>query len=252
MWTDVKAIYRSAWAFMLACPLLFLVPVAVEMAQHLAEIHTGMYDSMASARAVANSPLRMGFAVAKIIGVLLPGYWFVRYLAHGNDPKAARTIQPRGLALWGLIFALNMAISLYSLFGPALGPTLGLSGKAGTYFGTALSAAWTVFGVYLVAWTVAWTLGNVAIGPLRSIRIMHGFFWRTVVYMLAGVMPLIVVHYALGYGAMGRPEWLMWPMMIVDAWVVGLLALTMTAPAWYGASRAAEAKGVALMPTKEP
>lgn len=248
MWTDIKSIYRSAWTFMIACPLLFLIPVFVEMAQHVAEIHIGMYHSLASARAVADSPLRMTFAVAKIIALMLPGYWFVRYLAAGNDPHAARRIEPVGLALWSILFTLNLTLSLYSLFGPPLGEALGLTGSVGTYFGTAVSGGWSILSVYLSAWIIAWTLGNATIGPLRSVAIMNGYFWRTVVYMVTGVLPLMVVHYALGYGAMGCPNWLIWPMLIVDAFLVGILALTMTAPIWLGARRAAEARGVELAP----
>lgn len=249
MWSDVKDIYRSAWAFSLACPLLFLVPVAVEMAQHIAELHIGFYDSVAAARAVEHHPLRMGLGALKVAALSLPGYWFLRYLAHGWSGEAARRVEARGLALWGVLFALNFASQLYTLFGPPVGHVLGLGGTLGKWLGTGLSLAWLVVGLWLTAWFVAWPLGNAAIGPLRSVRIMVGHAWRTAIYMVAGILPLMVAHYALGMGSMGRPTWLALTLQVVDAALVGWLALTITAPLWFAAKRAADAKGVSLLPS---
>lgn len=246
IWQDIKSIYRSSWSFAVACPLLFLIPVIVEMAQHAAEVHLGMYVDIASAQAAENAPLRMQFALVKVIGLSLPGYWFTRYLAYGNDPDAARRIEPVGFALWGALFTANLAIQIYSLFGPPLGPLLGLEGPTGQRFGGVLSVASTLLGIYFTAWFVAWTLGDLRIGPLRSISIMHGHFWRAIAYLAAGVIPLMIVHYAFALGSIGRPEWLVWPMLIVDSIVVGFLALTMTAPGWFAAKRAADASGVQL------
>ena len=251
MWHDIKSIYRSSWSFAVACPLLFLVPVIVEMAQHAAEVHIGMYIDIASAQAVEHAPLRMQFAVAKIVGLSLPSYWFIRYLAYGNDPKAARRIEPVGFALWAILFVASISTSIYSLFGPPLGSVLGLEGLAGEWFGTALSVASTILGIYFTAWFVAWTLGKIRIGPLQSITIMHGHFWRAIAYLAAGVIPLMIVHYAFALGAIGRPEWLVWPILIVDSFVVGLLALTMTAPGWFAAKRAADASNVELRGDRE-
>jgi hypothetical protein len=84
------------------------------------------------------------------------------------------------------------------------------------------------------------------IGPLRSFAVMAGSFWRSLGYLIAGALPLMVVHYALGYGAIGRPEWLVWVMLAIDAMVVGLLALTMSGSGYLAGMRAAERKGVPL------
>ena len=75
---------------------------------------------------------------------------------------------------------------------------------------------------------------------------MAGSFWRTVGYVLAGAVPLMLVHYALGYGAIGRSDVIVWLMMTVDALVVGFLALTMAGSGYLAAQTAAERSRVAL------
>ena len=250
MWTDIKDIYRSAWAFSLACPLLFLIPVAAEMAQHIAELHIGLYDSFDAAQAVERDPLRLGIGALKVAALSLPGYWFIRYLANGWSGAAARALEPRGLALWGVLFAMNTALQLYTLFGAPVGQVLELPGPVGAWFGTGLALAWFLAGLWLAAWFVAWPLGNMAIGPLRSVRLMSGHAWRTALYMAAGILPMMAVHYALGLGAIGRPFAVALAMQVVDAALVGWLALTLNAPLWFAAKRAAEAKGVSLLPVE--
>jgi len=50
-WQAIKQSYRGSFAFLLACPLLALVPVAFELVQHMVEVHIGLYDSVEAAKA---------------------------------------------------------------------------------------------------------------------------------------------------------------------------------------------------------
>ncbi len=75
---------------------------------------------------------------------------------------------------------------------------------------------------------------------------MHGHWWRALLYLLSGMLPLMIAHYALGIGAIGRPAWLVWIMMVADAALVGWLTLTLTGAGYFAAARAAESKGVRL------
>lgn len=93
MKTDIADIYRSAWAFALACPLLFLIPALVEFAQHIVEWQGGMYDGIADAKAAETDPLRLQFGFAKTLALLLPSYWLSRYILFGNDAARARRIE---------------------------------------------------------------------------------------------------------------------------------------------------------------
>jgi hypothetical protein len=246
MWQDIKLVYQTAWRCLWLLPLLFLISPVVEMAQHVVEIRTGMYDSLAAAKAVADDPLRMAFGFAKAIALTLPGFWFVRLMAFHDPARAARLEQP-AIGLWLVLFTLGVAEQAYLLFGPPIGQVLGLSGRAAIYVGPILSGIWAVVGIYLTAWAIAWPLGNRAIGPIRSFSIMTGSFWRTLGYLVACILPLMVLHYALGYLAIAlTPTWLDWPVLVIDALVVGLLACTMAGSGYVAARSAAARKNVDL------
>lgn len=246
MWQDIKSVYQTARQSVWLLPLLFLLPCLVEMAQHVVELRAGMYDSVAGATAAADDPMRLTYGFAKIIALSLPTYWFVRLMAFADPARAARLELP-AVGLWLVLFVMNLIPQAYTLFGAPLGQVLGLRGQSAQLAGPVLAGIWAIVGVYLTAWMVAWPLGNRAIGPLRSIGIMAGSFWRTVGYMLAGILPLMALHYGLSYLAIIlTPAWLDWPVLIIDALVVGLLACTMAGSSYIAARRAAERQKVSL------
>jgi hypothetical protein len=216
------------------------------MAQHVVELGAGMYDSLAGAKAAAEDPTRMTYGFAKVIALALPTYWFVRLMAFGDPERAARLELP-AIGLWLVLFVLGLAQQGYTLFGTPIGQVLGMSGKAAQFAGPVLSGIWAIIGIYLTAWIIAWTLGNRAIGPIRSASIMTGSFWRTVGYLVACILPLMALHYALGYAAITlTPTWLDWPILAIDAFVVGLLACTMAGSSYIAARGAATRKNVDL------
>jgi len=246
MWQDIRSVYQTAWRSAWSLPLLFLISPVVEIAQHVVELRAGMYDSLAGAKAAADAPLRMIFGFAKVIALTLPGYWLVRLMAFGDPERAARLERP-AIFLWLVLFALGVAVQGYTLFGAPVGQVLGLSGQAATLAGPVLSGLWAIVSIYLTAWAVAWPLGNRAIGPIRSIGVMAGSFWRTLGYMVACILPLMTLHYGLSYAAIAlTPSWLDWPMLIFDALVVGLLACTMAGSGYIAARSAAARRKVSL------
>lgn len=245
MWNDIKRLYADAGAFALALPVLFSIPVLVEFAQHVVEIDLGLYRHGLNAAAIFDQRrLTLGFA--KTLAMILPGYWYVRYMAWNRDAGRAKRIERPAATLFGILFAGEATLHWLLLFGPPVGLLLGLGPRLSSYASLAGAIGASVIAIYFTAWLIAWPLGNVRIGPLRSIALMAGSFWRTVGYTVAGMAPLMLLHYALGYGAMGRPEWLVWAMMAADALVVGLLALTTTGAAYLAAQRAAERNGISL------
>ena len=247
MWQDIRSVYKTAWRSAWLLPLLFLLAPVVEMAQHVVEIRSGMYDSLATAKAVGDDPLRMAFGFAKVIALVLPGYWFVRLMAFGDPARAARLEQP-ALGLWLVLFALGVVQQGYALFGPPVGDLMGFSGQAAIYAGPVLATLWVIIGIYLTAWMIAWPLGNRAIGPVRSARIMAGSFWQTLGYLVACILPLMALHYALSYLAIAlTPAWLDWPVLVIDALVVGLLACTMAGSGYIAARSAAARRNVDLL-----
>lgn len=227
--------YRFSIAFLLACPLLALVPVAFEMLQHVAEVHIGMYDSIAAAKATEQNPLRLAFGMVKVLSLIAPGYWITRFLAW-RDPRAAARIDPRAVLLYAGVVAFHAALSALQLF--ALPPTIGVL-LAGFAIGQAISGL-------VPAWTVAAALGNPAIGPVASARLMLAQLPFTVALMLATVLPLMIPHYVLGAAAIFAGRALLWPVLLVDALLVGWLCAVMLAGGYVTAMRAAATAGIAL------
>ena len=69
-------------------------PVAFELLQHVVEVRIGMYDSLAAAQAVEDSPMRTAFGLLKVAS--LPAYWVMRFLPRRDARFAARVESPRG------------------------------------------------------------------------------------------------------------------------------------------------------------
>ncbi|WP_185209211.1 hypothetical protein [Sphingomonas sp. NBWT7] len=233
----------------MALPILFSIPVILEFTQHVVEIDLGMFDGHRMAAALDNRRLTLGFA--KTLALILPGYWFVRYMAWDRDAARAKRVVWPAAGLFAFQFVIQASFQWYALFGPSIAAAMALDGSSATYVSAASIALATIGGVYLTALFVAWPLGNASIGPLRSIAIMAGSFWRAIGYTIAGAVPLMAVHYALNYGAMGRPRALVWILLGLDALVVGFLALTTVGAHYLAAHHAAARKGVRLLPSSK-
>lgn len=94
-------------------------------------------------------------------------------------------------------FSARGRTGILGLFGSPWSQIFGVTDEAvAGAINASISLIGSLLGIYLMAWGVAWAVGNVPIGPLRSIRIMQGTFQRTVVLMIAGALPLMALHYA--------------------------------------------------------
>jgi hypothetical protein len=245
MWGDIKRLYADSRAFALALPVLFSIPVLIEFGQHVVEIDLGFYRHGLIGAAAYDQRL-LTFAFAKMLAMLLPGYWFVRYMAWRRDVAQARRVDRPAAALFAVQFGLQAVAHWLTLFGPPIGVILGLDARGSNYATVVTVVGAAVIGIYLTAWLTAWPLGNARIGPLRSIALIAGSFWRTVAYVAAGTLPLMILHYALGVAAIGRQDWIVWSIMTLDALVVGFLALTVAGANYLAAKRAADRSGIRL------
>lgn len=230
MLTDLASLYRQSWRYMIACPLLFLVPVAAEGVQHVAEIAQGFYTSIAAAKAVEASPLRMGLGVVKLLTVLLAGYWMVRWLAWqdagrtgARDIGAERRFAP--------LLAVEMAIQIAGLLAIYGGPKPTLA--------VALGAAIAPFltGILLAEWQASAPLGE-ASGPWRSIQRVAPIFPWALAFSLIAFLPVLILHYALGFVALKGAGAIKWIALIADTAFVGYLSAVVAGMPWFIAARA--------------
>jgi hypothetical protein len=237
LWKALSATYRGSIAFLIACPLLALVPVVFELIQHAVEAHIGMYDSIAAAKATEHHPLRMASGLIKVAALVVPAYWIIRFLAY-RDPRAVRTIDTRAIRLFAGVVAFQMAFAVLQLFVLPQTPAVLIGALVIGHLIACLAPAWMI----------AAALGNADIGPAASIRIMARQLPWSFLFLLCAILPLMIPHYALGAAALlGGKAWL-WPLLMLDSLLVGWLCAVMAASSYVAAQRAATSHNIALRP----
>ena len=143
---DIKMTYLMALRFVVAAPFLFLIPVAAEFLQHVAEIRAGMYVSVETFQANANHPSRISFAVIKVVALFLPAYYYSRFLGFKNDRSKYQDFSYTAISPFVPVFIFNMTLSLALRAATFLNPLAAWPGI--------LSLALTPLSIYLAYWTI--------------------------------------------------------------------------------------------------
>ncbi len=226
-WQGFKYVHRESWAFFLACPLIVAIPIVVEFVQHVVEMQIGMYDGPSGAEAAESNALRLQVGFAKTLALSIIGYSVIRFLAGGRDKTASYRLERRAVKLFALVFALQALLAYLTLF---------------VFTGmTPLGIGFTVFGI-LFAPLVARFIAAAPLGKLITPQASIRQLWRQlpwlVVFNLVAVLPLMVVHYGLGIGAIFAPgDAFKWVLLVVDSLVVGWLAALLSTITWVMAIR---------------
>lgn len=246
MWSLIKEGYALSARLAAALPLLIAFPMMAEFTQHIVEYRIGMFTDVATMQAVAGNADRMGFGQLKVLSLIFLLYWVSRGLAFGRG--GARRVLGDAHSAW--LFAW---VTLY-IFGVGLVQQFG-GGFIAPYVGSRMLiaiglgffVASLVVDLYLTVWKVGAALGNDALMPRASVRIMHGNFWWSFGYFLIMAVPGLVIHYLLNGLAVGRPQALVWAILGFDALLVGYFGILLAAATYLIARRAAARKGVALI-----
>lgn len=218
-WQSFNFAHRESLAFLIACPLLALIPALAEFAQHVGEMHIGMYDSVEAAQAAENHPLRMGLGVLKTLALQVSIFWMIRFYHGGRDAGAARRFPARPMKLFAVVLGLQMLLAILGLFVFVPDNPVGVGFMV---FGF-------LIGPLLARFTAGAPLG-IWISPLNSIRQLLPHFFFAVGFSIIAMLPLMIVHYALGFGAMFvEPDSVKWVMHVADSLVVAWLAAVLTA-----------------------
>lgn len=237
IWKALKETYGGSFAFVIACPLLALIPVIFELAQHVVEVKIGLYDSIAAAKATEHNAWRMSFGMLKSAILLVAAYWIIRFLAT-RDPKLAARTEPRAVGLFSLFVLFELALTALQLF---VLPETALVAILSFVVGEVISCL-------VVGWAVAAALGNPEIGPGRSVRLMVRQLPWTFGLFLAAILPLLVPHYVFAGMAIVGPHKFLWPVLIIDSLLVGWLTAILAASTYVAAKRAADRAGIDLVP----
>ena len=196
-------------------PAVVALVVVPEFAQHVAEIHLGMFDSLAIGRSLANDPLRWAFGYAKLTGLALTffasaRFWWCR--AHGGRWYDVRKLGWVRLLLgFVLFFAIGSVGELFPLLAHREPPI-------------AVSIVFSLLSLPFLFVMIAGLFGDRAT-PLKAL-VLKSWPW---LLLLALLLPLVFAPLSWLHGmnhkwAMGAPDAVVWALMIFDSLAVGLMA----------------------------
>ena len=214
-------LYPKGFSLLWKAPLVLALVVVPEFAQHVVEIQLGMFEGGAATRAAADSPLRWTFGYAKMVGVFLvflaaARFWWTR--------RAARAwYDPRGIAWqrFGLGALLFMGVPLLPLLA---------TGRVSEKTIQVASLILTIPLLPMLFVMIAGLFGD-RDTPMRDFwRRSWGWTLFTALLLVLAFAPAQWLHGRNHQWAMGADLTLVWPLMIFDSVLVGLLAgLTGTA-----------------------
>jgi len=221
-WEAFRRCFTDAWRFCLALPLVFAALVAVEAVQHVAEWSIGLYGSLDAFKQHANDTQRMGLGLLKVFLSYLVPYWAARWAASGRSVRIATRADPVAIRRFSIVVALNFSIAVFQLEGGALLQFLGVSPKVANVL-VAVSWLASLPLIAVLPWMIGAALGGDAVRLWEAPRLARGSILWSVGLYVAAFLPPMIVHYALGYGAVGKPLAVLVPMLALDSVVAGFL-----------------------------
>ena len=223
-----RAVHTRSLAFAAALPFAAAIPLVAEFVQHVVEMRVGMYAGVEAAQLAENDPDRILAGFFKTIALGLPAYFLIRWLHTQGDRAFATRFDRPAVTLFGLVIALQALLAWLGLYVWTEGP-----------MGIGFFVFGLIFMPLIVRFIVAAPLGNF-ISPLQSIRVMAPDALFAILFPLAAMLPLMVLHYALGIGAIFvEGTALKWAMLTLDSVVTAWLALVMIAAQYVIATRPA-------------
>ncbi len=214
--SDLIGAHLDGVRAMIGLPLLFAVLIGWEFAQHVVEVGIGFFDSREAAKAVANDPSRMVFGWVKMISVYVGGFLVIRYLARKNGDAPA----PLGTAIRRYAPYIAYSLGLFALIFYAPSLTQESSVMA---FRTAVGLTQMLVEPLLMLWIVSAATDGAIRNPVRSARLTGWLYFYAFALFFVGRIPVNAAHQLLNRYAMGQPGSILWPMLVLDAVVVGLI-----------------------------
>ena len=202
---------------MIGLPWLFALLIGWEFAQHVIEVRIGFFDSREAAKAVADDPSRMIFGWIKMISVYVGGFFVIRHLAAQNG---GTQLAPVGVALRRYAPYIAYSLGLFALIFYAPG----IVGKANVMtVRTIVGLGQVVVEPLLILWIVSAATDGAVGNTIRSARATGWLYLWALPLFFVGRIPVNAAHQLLNRYAMGQPDTILWPMLAVDAVVVGLI-----------------------------
>ncbi|NYT40089.1 hypothetical protein HZY97_04930 [Sphingomonas sp. R-74633] len=233
---QIFELYRRGLALFVLAPLILAIVMLPEFLQHIAEIQIGFFDSHAGAKLLANDPTRWAFGYAKLTGLLIGMLAAARYW--GTRARGRKWWQLGDIRWVTLILSMLLFVGLSAAVGLLEHRIPDLPYKT-LYWGTSIAVLPVILPI------VGALLGDPRAHPLRDY--WHDWRWLPLLVLLLGLayLPGMAAHYGFHYLAFGAPRPIVWLLMILDPFAVGLIAanvgaaLSLTYEAARGAGAAA-------------
>lgn len=240
---DVAAAYRDGWALARALPWLVLAMAGIELAQHAVEWQLGFFAGDAALRRqAATAPLRMAFGWPKMLTLYAVGFLATRWYVLRDTRRSLRP-SPQALRqyLWVVLFQLIPAVAIIQAGSIATGPSGVMAIRLTAGLAQQLSEP------LLCLWFVHAALGSRDFGPLASAKTTRWLYvWAFLLVLIARV-PASQVHARLNIWSAGQAPAMQAALLVLDAAVVGLLAVIVPAAQVRAARRIAARRGIALV-----
>ena len=237
-WAVFRRSYAAAWSFIVALPLIAAVTIGIEGLQHVVEFLEGMYRNRAEMVGHANDVRRMAAGVLKIGWILLLQYWVARFVVSGSA-RATLAHDPVAIRKFAVVVAVSGAMTLAGIFVPILLLAAHISGLVAALILLFLLVLLFIPQIILIPWSVSAALGDPrASFDFASRRSEGSRLWTVVVYVLT-TLPLLGLHYVLGYAAVGQTTGPAIGILVLDAGIVGIMGVVIAANAVMIAERMA-------------
>ena len=212
----VRRSYAEAWRFSRALVLLVAIAVGVEGLQHVVEWREGLYLSRGSAAAHAMDTGRMIAGGLKVLWLVILEYWTARFVVTGSARQTLAR-DPIAIRKFAWVVALNILIGVPALYGPLLLPALGVAPRTASIAALWYQLATFPIGVFLIPWSVGAALGDPRATLGVSFKRAANAFWFGLAVVLLAPLPVLALHNALNFLAIGVSPGLAIAYLIVDA-----------------------------------
>lgn len=241
---DVAAAYRDGWTLARALPWLVLAMAGIELAQHAVEWRLGFFAGDAALhRQAATAPLRMAFGWPKMLTLYAVGFIAIRWCVL-RDPHRALRPPPQALRryVWVVLFQLVPAVAIIQAgsFAASASGVMAIRLTAGL--------AQQLSEPLLCLWFVHAALGSRAFGPLASAKTTRWLYVWALLLVLIARVPASQLHARLNIWSAGQAPAMQAALLLLDAAVVGLLAVIVPAAQVRASRRIAARRGIALTP----
>lgn len=238
--------FRDGWGAARALPILLVLMIGIEGAQHVIELQLGFFSPDAAVRKAASlQPVRMAFGWPKMLILYAVGFvatrWFVT-----RDARAALRPPARALRryFWVVLFQLIPAAG--TIYAEPIAAALGRGPEAVLAIRALCGWGQLLLEPLLLLWFVDAAMGATAYGPIASARAVRWYYPFAFLLMFVTRIPIASLHRGFNLWAAGQPLAQQAALLACDALVVVTLALVLPAVQVRIARYIAERRAAAL------